>query len=78
MIKVEFTIEPFVDGDPPERVNKAIAAVEVLGIAVEIGPFGSSFVASQELVGQALSALITTAYQHGATHVSVDTEAVLG
>lgn len=76
MIKVEFTIEPFVDGDPPERVNKAVAAVEVLGIAVEIGPFGSSFVASRELVGQALAALITTAYENGATHVSVDTEVV--
>lgn len=76
MIKVEFTIEPFVDGDPPERVNKAVAAVEVLGIAVEIGPFGSSFVASSELVGPAIAALVSTAYEHGATHVSVDTEVV--
>ncbi len=73
-IKVEFTIEPWVDGDPPERVNLCIAAVESFGIKVELGPFGTSFIASSEQVGPAVSAIITTAYAHGATHVSIDVE----
>lgn len=73
-IKVEFTIEPWVDGDPPERVNQCIAAVEALGISVELGPFGTSFIASSDIAGPAVSAVITTAYEFGATHVAIDVE----
>ena len=73
-IKVEFTIEPWVDGDPPERVNLCIAAIEALGITVDVGPFGTSFVASVELASTALAAVIAMAYQHGASHVSIDTQ----
>ena len=75
-VKVEFTIEPFVDGDPPERVNLCVAAIEALGAIVEVGPFGTSFVASAEIASAAVSAVITTAYAHGATHVSIDVEKV--
>ena len=76
MIKVEFTIEPFEAGDPPQRVNLAVAAIEALGIPVEIGVFGSSFVAAPDMVGRALNALTTVAYQNGATHITIDTEVV--
>lgn len=76
MIKVEFTIEPFVEGDPPPRVAATVAALEDLGIAVEIGPFGSSFTAPEELIGEAMATLVRVAYANGATHVALDTEAV--
>lgn len=76
VITVEFTIEPFEEGDPPQRVTKAVAAVEALGISVEIGVFGSSFSAPANQVGPALNALTTAAYAHGATHVVIHTEAV--
>lgn len=76
MITVEFTIEPFEEGEPPLRVTKAVEAVEALGISVEIGVFGSSFSASADQVGPALSALTSAAYSHGATHVVIHTEAV--
>ncbi|MGA0118076.1 MAG: hypothetical protein ACO3JF_06750 [Ilumatobacteraceae bacterium] len=76
MITVEFTIEPFEEGEPPLRVTKAVEAVEALGISVEIGVFGSSFSASADQVGPALSALTSVAYSHGATHVVIHTEAV--
>ena len=76
MIKVEFTIEPFEAGDPPARVTRAVAAVEALGLPVEIGVFGSSFVAAPDEVGAALSALVSVAYQNGATHITIDTEVV--
>ena len=74
MIKVEFTIEPFETGEPPERVTRAVAAVEALGIPVEIGVFGSSFVAEADKVGPALNALASVAYENGATHITIDTE----
>ena len=76
VINVEFTIEPFEEGEPPLRVTQAVAAVEALGISVEIGVFGSSFSATAEQVGPALSALTASAYAHGATHVIIHTEAV--
>jgi hypothetical protein len=76
VIKVEFTIEPFEMGEAPERVTLSVAAVEALGIPVEIGVFGSAFTADAAQVGTAISALLATAYAHGATHVTIDTEVV--
>lgn len=76
MIVVEFTIEPFVDGAPGAHVTDTIAAVEALGFAVEIGPFGSSFAVSAERLGEALDVLSSTAYARGATHVYIDTQRV--
>lgn len=76
VIAVEFTIEPFEEGEPPLRVTQAVAAIEALGISVEIGVFGSSFSAPADQVGPALHALMTAAYAHGATHVTIHTEAV--
>lgn len=75
-VKVEFTIEPWVDGDPPERVNLCVAAIEALGATVEVGPFGTSFVASVDIASAAVAAVVTTAYANGATHVSIDIEKV--
>ncbi len=76
MIKVEFTIEPFESGEPPERVTRAVKAVEALGIPVEIGVFGSSFTAEAAKVGAALNALVSVAYENGATHITIDTEVI--
>lgn len=73
-IKVEFTIEPFVEGELVERVTRTIAAVEALGVTVEVGPFGSSFVAGADQIGDVVAVLVSTAYRHGATHVNIDTE----
>lgn len=75
MIKVEFTIEPFEDGDPPERVTRTVAALEALGLTVEIGPFGSSFVVDADRVADAMGAIASVAHSHGATRVAIHTEA---
>lgn len=76
MIVVEFTVEPFVDGEPGAHVTGAIAAIEAMGLKVEIGPFGSSFLVSADRLGDALDVLVTTAYSHGATRVFIDTQQV--
>lgn len=76
MLRVEFTIEPFVEGHPGPHVLDAIAAVEALGLNVEFGPFATSFTADSDTAGRAISALIGRAYAHGATHVSVHIEPV--
>jgi uncharacterized protein YqgV (UPF0045/DUF77 family) len=73
-VVVEFTVEPFVEGEPGRHVTAAIAAVEALGLQVELGPFGSSFAATDATVGAAVKALLDAAYANGATHVHVHAE----
>ena len=73
-IDVEFTIEPFIEGEPGPHVTAAVAAVEALGFSVDFGPFGSTFSAPDEAVSAAVAALIDAAYKNGATHVSVHAE----
>lgn len=72
-IKVEFTIEPFVDGDLPAYVTAAIDALKSLGISPDVGPFGTAFTTSHDAVGRAVAAVLDAAYSHGATYVTVDT-----
>lgn len=71
MAHVEFTIEPFVEGRPGPHVTAAIAAAEARGLAVDVGPFGSSVVLELADVGAVVAALSDAAMANGATHVSV-------
>jgi len=76
-ITIEFTIEPFIEGALGVHVTEAIAAIEALGVSVEIGPFGSSLTVDSEIVGNVLSVLVRAAYANGATHITIDTQKVL-
>ena len=71
-VKVEFTIEPFVDGALPTYVNAALEALKMLGITPDIGPFGTAFVTTSDTVGAAVAAVMDAAYANGATYVTVD------
>lgn len=75
MLRVEFTVEPFVEGTLGPHVTAAVDAVAAHGIAVEVGPFGNTFTVPPEAVGQAVADLLTAAYSHGATHVQIHVEA---
>jgi uncharacterized protein YqgV (UPF0045/DUF77 family) len=77
VLQVEFTIEPFVEGRPGPHVTAAIAAAEACGVAVELGPFGSSCRIPLERAGEVTGAIVGAAFAHGATHVSMHTERVL-
>jgi len=74
-IAVEFTVEPFIDGDLPGHASAAVDALRDLGLSVEVGPFGSSFVVAAEMLGSAVAALASAAYANGATHVIIHTSA---
>ena len=76
MLNLEFTIEPFVEGQPGPHVLRAVAAAEALGAAVEFGPFGSSCVVPTARAGMVASAVIDAAFANGATHVSLAAERV--
>ncbi len=71
MLSVEFTIEPFIDGEPGVHVTAAVAAVEAHGIAVDFGPFGSLFSVDAESLPVVVGDLLRVAYEHGATFVNI-------
>jgi uncharacterized protein YqgV (UPF0045/DUF77 family) len=74
MFRLEFTIEPFVEGQPGRHVTAAIDAVVAHGVRVEIGPFGSSCLLDEGRVGEIVGILTTAAVGNGATHVSLNVE----
>lgn len=74
--RVEFTIEPFVEGRPGRHVTEPIAAVEALGHHVAVGPFGSSTSVPSEVSGEVVGTIVRVAFDNGASHVNIDVEAV--
>lgn len=76
VLLLEFTIEPFREGNPGLHVTAAIDAVEALGVAVEFGPFGSSCIVTQEQLAEVSGVIVGRAFAHGATHVSLHAERV--
>ncbi|MCB0955605.1 MAG: hypothetical protein KDB06_03475 [Ilumatobacter sp.] len=76
MLLLEFTIEPFHEGNPGPHVRAAVAAAEALGATVDFGPFGSSCTVADELAGQVGGAVLAAAFANGATHVSLHAERV--
>ncbi|MBV1893743.1 MAG: hypothetical protein KUG57_06810 [Ilumatobacteraceae bacterium] len=76
MVLIEFTIEPFVEGQPGSHVTAAIDAARAHGVGVEIGPFGSSCLVPAAQVGSLVADVTNAAFVNGATHVSVHAERV--
>ena len=62
--RIEFTVEPFVEGQPGPHVTSAVSAARALGVEVEFGPFGSGCDANAEQSPDLID--------NGATHVNVD------
>ncbi|MGE0141509.1 MAG: hypothetical protein AB7R77_27235 [Ilumatobacteraceae bacterium] len=74
MLTLEFTIEPFVEGQPGPHVLAAVAAAEALGVDVDFGPFGSSCTVADDRAGELARAVIDAAFANGATHVLLTTD----
>ena len=75
-VRIEFTVEPFVDGQPGPHVLSAVAAVEDEGLPVDVGPFSSQAVGSPEQAAVAVAELLRAALANGATRVSLQVEVV--
>jgi uncharacterized protein YqgV (UPF0045/DUF77 family) len=76
VLLLEFTIEPFREGNPGPHVTAAIAAAEAFGVEVEFGPFGSSCTVQQAQVAEVSGAIVAAAFANGASHVSLHAERV--
>lgn len=77
MQQLDFTIEPFVDGQPGPHVTAPVAALEALGVGVEFGAFGSSCRAEAERIPELVAELIRVAYANGATRVTIEIDQVV-
>ncbi len=72
--KVEFTIEPFLDGELGPHVQAAVDAALTFDSAVEVGPFGSSAVVTVIDAPVLVHDIIRAALAGGATRVVVHVE----
>jgi uncharacterized protein YqgV (UPF0045/DUF77 family) len=77
VVRIEFTVEPFVEGNPGQHVTAAIDAVRALGVEVDIGPFGSSCDVEIAVVGDIVKAVADAAISNGATNVAINVAAVV-
>jgi hypothetical protein len=76
--RVEFTVEPFIEGSPGRHVTEPLEALRELGIDVDFGPFASSCLTSSERAGDVVAAIVSAALANGATHVNIDVAAIEG
>jgi uncharacterized protein YqgV (UPF0045/DUF77 family) len=70
-LRVEFTVEPFIEGSPGPHVEAAVAAAAAQGLDVEFGPFGSSAEGDDAVVLAAIDAVMRAAVGAGATRLSL-------
>ncbi|MDH3306522.1 MAG: hypothetical protein OEO77_03235 [Acidimicrobiia bacterium] len=70
-LRVEFLIEPFVEGNPGIHVMAAVDAFADRGLAIEFGPFGNTAAGARPQVLEALAAALDAAFVEGATRVTV-------
>ncbi|MGE0881658.1 MAG: hypothetical protein AB7L13_23565 [Acidimicrobiia bacterium] len=77
-LRIEFFVEPFREGDPGPHVTAAQQAVVQRGHALDIGPFGSSFVAEATEALDTLRLVSTAAVDNGATRLAVQIDTVAG
>lgn len=71
MARVEFTIEPFREGEPGPHVTEAAGALGRWCNDVEVGPFGTSATVGDDDAPEAVAAVVRAALGNGATHISL-------
>ena len=70
-LRLEFTIEPFVDGHPGPHVQAALAEARRLGLQAAFGPFATSVEGEAGEVLTGLPQIIGAAVDGGATRVTL-------
>jgi hypothetical protein len=74
VLLLEFTIEPFVEGQPGPHVLSAIEAAQAFGYGIDFGPFGSTCSVPADQAAEVARAVLAAAFANGATHVSLHAE----
>ena len=77
-LRAEFTVEPFVEGNPGRHVQAAVEVLRGAGFEVEFGPFGSTIHGADDAVIDAVAAVSRASVDAGATRVSMQIERIAG
>lgn len=72
MHELEFTVEPFVEGEPGPHVRAAVEAAVAAGAEVEFGPFASTCRVGEDELPEVVAAITRAAFAHGATYLAVN------
>jgi len=75
-VVAEFTIEPFVEGDPGPHVHAGWDAARAAGFEPVMEAFGSTIEGPQAEVVAAVHALLDAALDAGATRVSLQLRSI--
>ena len=70
-LRLEYTVEPFVEGDPGPHVQAALDAGRGDDLAVEFGPFGTTVEGEDRAVLAAAGRILDAALGAGASRVSL-------
>ncbi len=70
-VRLEFTVEPFVEGAPGGHVQAALDEARHQGLDPEMGPFGNTVDGVSEKVLPALGAIVAAAVDAGASRVAL-------
>ena len=74
VLRLEYTVEPFVAGAPGPHVQAAREAAGEAGLDVEFGPFGTTVAGADDAVIDAAGRVVRAAIDAGATRVSLQVE----
>jgi len=70
-LRLEYTVEPFVEGAPGPHVQAALDAAAAAGLSVEFGPFGTTVEGADSAVLDAAARILQAAVGAGASRVSL-------
>jgi uncharacterized protein YqgV (UPF0045/DUF77 family) len=70
-LRLEFTVEPFVDGRPGPHVRAALAEARRQGLHTEMGPFATTVDGEAEELLAGLAAIVGAAVAAGATRLAL-------
>ncbi|RJQ66657.1 hypothetical protein D5S17_35085 [Pseudonocardiaceae bacterium YIM PH 21723] len=74
-LRAEFTTEPFTgEGEPPSHATEPLRVAERAGLDCDFGPFGTTVTGEQATLLTALNDVLTAAFDHGATRVTLQVE----
>jgi uncharacterized protein YqgV (UPF0045/DUF77 family) len=75
-MRIEFTIEPWVEGGHPPYVQAALARAEASGLPMDLGPFGTGVEGDATDIYALIPELLEAAMGAGAGRVSLQISAV--
>jgi len=70
-LRLEYTVEPFVEGAPGPHVTAALEAAGATGLEVDFGPFGTTVAGEDGEVLSAADRIVRAAIGAGASRVSL-------